>query len=60
MKGGERVSKEEIAVEILKLCAEDISRLEWKSKMNKSDYAGRLAKAYNAILAAISVPQNAQ
>lgn len=52
------MSKEEVAVEILKLCADKINNLEWKEKQQQSDYADRLAQAYNAIYAAISGPQD--
>ena len=54
------MSKEEIAVEILKLCADKITTLEWKNNQAKADYAGKLAQAYNAILAAISGPQDGE
>lgn len=54
------MSKEEIALEILKLCAAQIIEIEWKEHpqdKKKADHAGRLAQAYNAIYAAISAPQ---
>ncbi len=52
------MSKQEIAVEILKLCASEIITQEFRGKQNQSDYAGRLAQAYNAIYAAISDPKD--
>ena len=51
------MSKEEIALEILKLCAKQIIENEWKDHPHdkrQADHAGRLAQAYNAIYAAIS------
>lgn len=53
------MTKQEIAVEILKLCAQEITVQEHRE--NKTpDYAGRLAQAYNTIYEAISGPQDGE
>lgn len=52
------MTKQEVAVEILKLCAKEIITQEFRGNQNQSDYAGRLAEAYNAIYKAISDPKD--
>lgn len=51
------MNKHEIALEILKLCAERIVTNEAKTQQ-KPDYAGRLTEAYNQIVETVKDPRD--